>query len=127
MTGMTKTARLTFAGLAVAGAALLALWPMPVQARYQCWWADGDRHCANIKGGSDYYDRQYYDYDRPRYYRPDYDYYRPHHHHGYYLPYYGYHRIYRPLRKPEGYWAGSQRWWRSMEVWGRTGGNAHTP
>jgi hypothetical protein len=128
MTRTTKSAQLKYVGLAAAGVVLLALLPTPspaapigsvndarlpsavTQVGYQCWWADGDRHCANIKGGDDY---RGYEYDRP--YR---DHYRPRH--GYYLPYYGYARIYRPIQRPEAYWTGSQRWWKSMELWGRT-------
>ena len=58
---------------------LLALWPTssfaaPIggvnearvpsavtQVRYQCWWADGNRHCADITGGDYDYDRRYRD------------------------------------------------------------------
>jgi hypothetical protein len=134
MMGRTRTARSKYLGLMAAVGGLLALWPTssfaaPIggvnearipsavsQVRYQCWWADGNRHCADIKGGDYDHDRRYRDYDRPHYghYRPYYDY-------GYHLPYYGYHRVYRPLKRPEAYRPGSLRWWRSMEVYGRTG------
>ena len=132
MTGRTRTARSKYLGLVAGVGGLLALWPTssfaaPIggvneariasavtQARYQCWWADGDRHCAQIKGGDYQYDRPYRDYDRPHY-----GHYEPHY--GYSLPYYGYHRMYRALKRPEAYRPGSLHWWRSMEVYGRAG------
>ncbi len=120
MKGKTNTARLQHLGLGAVGVGLLALLPTtsfaaPIggvadvrtpsavtRVEYQCWYADGGPHCANLNvpaGPRVYGYRPYYDY---------YDYYRP------------YYR-YRRLKQPEAYWTGSSRWWKSMEAWGRTG------
>ena len=123
MTGNTNTARLKRLGLAAAASVgLLALVPAsaiaaPIggvgevripsavtQAAYQCWYADGGHHCANLNVPAG---------------PPEYGYYRHRHYHDYYRPYYGYH--YRRLKRPEHYWTGSRRWWSSMEFWGRSG------
>src|SRR5262245_46914046 len=93
MTGKTNTARLQRLGLgAAATIGLLALLPMasfaaPIgsvadvrapsavtQVVYQCWYADGGSHCANLNVPAE-----------PR----AYGYYRPYY--LYYGPYYGYH------------------------------------
>jgi hypothetical protein len=125
MFGKTNTVRSKYLGLGAASLGCLALLPtslsaapiggvnelrapsVVVQADYQCWWADGDRHCAwlNVPAGP-----RVYGYDRPYddYYTPRYDYSRP------------YYR-YRALKRPEAYWPGSARWWKSMEARGRAG------
>jgi hypothetical protein len=129
MTGKTNTARLQRLGLgAAATVGLLALLPMSSFAApigsvadigtpsavtrvvYQCWYADGGPHCANLNVPAE-----------PR----GYGYYRHHYHHyqpydGYYY-YQGHYRRYRPVKRPEHYWAGSRRWWKSMDYWGRSG------
>jgi hypothetical protein len=125
MFGRTNTARSKYLGLAAASVGLVALLPTSssaspiggvndvrvpsfvVQADYQCWWADGGRHCASLDVPAG---PQGYGYDRPSYDRPSYDY-------DYSRPYYRY----RQLKRPEAYRPGSARWWRSMEAQGRTG------
>ncbi len=121
MNGKTNIARLQHLGLGAAGVGLLALllptssFAAPIggvadvrapsavtPVEYQCWYADGRPHCANLNVPAG-----------PRVYR----YYRPYYH--YYRPNYG--RVYRPVKRPEAYWTGSKRWWKSMEYWGRTG------
>ena len=106
-------------GLRAAGVALLALLPTSLfaaplgganrvqaqssvtQADYRCWWSYGERQCAWF--GDD---------TTPRVY-------------GYYYgPYPEDAHDYRHPRRPESYRPGSQRWWKSMEQWGRTGGGA---
>ena len=41
----------------------------------------------------------------------------------YYEPYDEYRPAYRSRRpnSPEAYWPGTERWWKSMDAWGRTG------
>jgi hypothetical protein len=131
MTGNTNTARLKRLGLgAAASVGLLALWPAPsiaapmggvadvripsavTQVGYQCWWADGDRHCANLNVPAA--PREYGDY---HYHRPYYRHYGYYDYHSYDRPYFRYRRI----KRPEAYWTGSRRWWKSMDVHGRTG------
>jgi hypothetical protein len=105
-------------GLGAVGVALLALLPTSLfaaplggvsgvqapssavtQADYRCWWSYGERQCAWF--GNDTGPRVY-----GYYYGPEVadDYYYSH------------------PRRPESFRTGSQRWWKSMERWGRTGG-----
>ena len=125
MTDKNTTARWKRFGLGAASVGLLALLPTssfaaPIgsvadvrapsavtQVGYQCWFADGSRHCAwlNVPAGPPVYDD-----DRP--YSNYYSYYRP---------YYSHHRGYRRIKRPEAYWTGSRRWWKSMDYYGRAG------
>jgi hypothetical protein len=128
MSSRTSSARSRYLGLGAATVGLLALssassFASPlggvnglrapsavVRAEYQCWWADGDRHCAylNVPAAPRVYDDYGYGRRHYGYYGNDYEYYRPHYR-------------YRLLKRPEAYWTGSSRWWRSMEHFGRTG------
>ena len=74
------------------------------RVEYQCWYADGSPHCANLNVPAG--PRIYSDY------RPDYH---------YYCPYFGHYRVYRPVQTPRALRTGSRRWWKSMEYWGRAG------
>jgi hypothetical protein len=128
MTDRSTTARWKRLGLGAAGVGLLALLPTPSTAapiggiadvrapsavtrvEYQCWYADGRPHCANLNVPAG---PRLYDHYRPHYhhYRPDYGYY------DYDRPYFRYRRI----KRPEAYWTGSRRWWKSMDTYGRAG------
>src|SRR5215470_10679874 len=108
MTGKTNTALRRRLVLGAASVGLLALLPTssfaaPIggvadarapsavtRVEYQCWYADGGPHCANLNvpAGPRLH----------RYYRPYYDYYyRPYYHHHHDWSYYGPNRSYRPI------------------------------
>jgi hypothetical protein len=117
MSKAMKSALMRF-GLGAVGVALLALLPTSsfaaplgganrvqaqssvAQADYRCWWSYGERQCAWF--GDDTGPRVYGYYYGP-YPEVEDDYYvHP--------------------RRPESFPPGSQRWWKSMERWGRSGG-----
>jgi hypothetical protein len=119
MRNMIRSKLAKHVGLGAVGVALLALMPtssfaaplggvsgvqapssVVTQADYRCWWSDGERQCAWF--GDDAGPRVYGYYYGPFPEVAD-DY-------------------YSHPRRPESFRTGSQRWWNSMERWGRTGG-----
>jgi hypothetical protein len=116
MTRITRAALLNRLGLGAAGLALLALMPTAsfagaigpvkqVQAPssvakvdYRCWWSAGERQCAWFGDAPRVYGYYYDPYDEgPPAYRS------------------------RRPNPPEAYWPGTERWWKSMDEWGRAG------